>query len=155
MIEQSFLTREGLKKLEEELLYLRNTRRIQVADRLHKAMEDGEVEENAEYEDAKNEQSFVEGRIQELEALLSRAVVIEDQQRHNGMVNVGSKVTIAEDGQEPEVYTIVGPAEADPKAGLISNQSPLGRALLEHKRGEWVKVNAPVGVLTFQVLAVE
>ncbi len=151
----TFLTREGLKKLEEELLHLRNVRRVEVAERLHNAMEDGEIEENAEYEDAKNEQSFVEGRILTLETMLSNAVIIEDQRSDRGVVNVGNKVTIREDGGESESYTIVGPAEANPRTGRISNESPLGKALLDRKLGDTVKVNAPDGVLVFQIVAIE
>ena len=155
MSEQTFLTREGLKKLEEELQHLRNVRRVEVAERLHKAMEDGEIEENAEYEDAKNEQSFVEGRILQLESMLNNAAIIEDQSGHDGMVHLGSKVTVKENGGKPEVYAIVGPAEANPKDGRISNESPLGRALLDHKVGEDVKVNAPDGVLTFRIVSID
>ena len=153
--QQTFLTREGLKKLEEELNHLRTVRRIEVADRLHKAMEDGEVDENAEYDDAKNEQSFVEGRILTLESMLSNAVVIEEQGGEAGVVHLGSRVTVKENGGKPEKYTIVGPAEANPKDGRISNKSPLGRALLDRKMGDEVKVTAPDGVLTFKIVGID
>lgn len=154
MSEQTFLTREGLKKLEEELTHLRTVRRVEVAERLHNAMEDGEIEENAEYEDAKNEQSFVEGRILALESMLSNAAIIEEQNRDDGVVHLGSRVTVKENGGRPEAYTIVGPAEANPRDGRISNESPLGRALLERKIGDEVKVTAPDGVLTFQIVKI-
>ena len=156
MSEQTFITREGLKKLEEELEYLRTVRRAQVAERLHNAQEDGELIENAEYEDAKNEQAFVEGRIMSLEAMLSNAVIIKDEE-HHGVVSLGSKVTIKEvgTGNKAEVYRLVGAAEADPRSGRISNESPLGKALLGRRVGDEVKVNAPDGTLTFRILAVE
>ena len=150
----SFLTLEGYQKLQEELEYLRTVKRQEVASRLHEAMEGGELIEDAEYEAAKNEQAFVEGRIQELEILLANARVIEDTGKRE-IIQVGAKVTIQEDGNEPEVYTIVGPAEANPRNGRISNESPLGRALMEHRVGDVVKVDAPGGAFTVNVLKVE
>lgn len=150
----TYLTREGLKKLEEELDHLRTVRRLEVADRLHQAMEDGELIENAEYEAAKNEQAFVEGRILTIEMLLSEAVIIEEEGPSN-QVRVGAKVTVREDGSKPEQYTIVGAAEANPAKGLISNKSPLGRALLGRKVGDEIKVSAPAGVLSFKVVKID
>src|SRR5574337_180100 len=153
--QQTFLTREGLKKLEEELEHLRTIRRAQVAERLHDAQEDGELIENAEYEDAKNEQAFVEGRILALESMLSNAVIIQDG-GPEGVVSLGSKVTIRESGGgRPEIYQLVGAAEANPKQGRISNESPLGKALLGRRIGDEVKVNAPAGTLSFRVVAME
>jgi transcription elongation factor GreA len=154
MTDQTFLTREGLKKLEEELEHLRTVRRAQVAERLHNAQEDGELIENAEYEDAKNEQAFVEGRILTLEAMLSNAVIIKDN-GPEGVVALGSKITVKENGGRPEVYMLVGAAEASPKEGRISNESPLGRALLGRRVGDEVKVNAPAGTLSFRVVAID
>jgi transcription elongation factor GreA len=154
MSEQTFLTREGLKKLEEELTFLRTVRRAQVAERLHNAQEDGELIENAEYEDAKNEQAFLEGKILSLESMLSSAVIIEND-GPEGVVNLGSQVTIKESGGKPESYLLVGAAEANPKAGRISNESPLGKALLGRKVGDDVKVNAPSGTLSFRVISVD
>ncbi len=158
MAEQtSFLTREGLKKLEEELDYLRTVRRQEVAKRLHEALEEGgDVLENAEYEDAKNEQAFVEGRILTLETILNNAVLIEENGPADS-VRIGSRVTIVEDGGEgtEETYHLVGSAEADPRHGRISNESPLGRALMGRKVGDQVVVNAPAGVLTFRVVAIQ
>jgi transcription elongation factor GreA len=151
----SFLTRNGYHKLQEELDHLRTVKRQEVAERLHEAMEGGELIEDAEYEAAKNEQAFVEGRIQELEMLLANARVIEEGQKSD-VIQVGSKVTIQENGAESqEVYTIVGPAEANPREGLISNESPLGRALIEHRAGDTVRVDAPAGSFTVQVVKVE
>lgn len=150
----SFLTQDGYKKLQEELDYLRKTKRQEVAERLHEAMEGGEMIEDAEYEAAKNEQAFVEGRIQELEALLANARVIDDNHKSD-VIQVGSKVTIQEDSNDSEVYRIVGPAEASPRDGLISNESPLGRALMEHRAGDLVRVEAPGGSFTVRVIKVE
>ena len=155
MSEQTFLTRDGLKKLEEELNYLRTVRRAEVAERLHNAQEDGELIENAEYEDAKNEQAFLEGKILSLESMLSSAVIIANDGPH-GIVSLGSQVTVKESGGgKPEIYQLVGAAEANPKDGRISNESPLGRALLGRKVGDDVKVNAPSGTLSFRVVAID
>jgi transcription elongation factor GreA len=150
----SFLTREGYKKLQEELDFLRASKRQEIANRLHEAMEGGELIENAEYEAAKNEQAFVEGRIKELEILLATARVIGENERAE-TVQVGSKVTVQEEGGAPETYTIVGAAEANPRAGRISNESPLGKALLNHKASEQVQVEAPAGAFSVVVLKVE
>jgi transcription elongation factor GreA len=149
----SFLTREGYLKLQEELEYLRTVRRQEVAQRLHEAMEGGELIEDAEYEAAKNEQAFVEGRIQELEMLLANARVIEET-NHADLVTLGATVTIQEEGAEPEIYTIVGPAEANPRNGRISNESPLGRALIDRHPGDVVRVDAPGGSFTVRVVKV-
>jgi transcription elongation factor GreA len=152
----SFLTREGYTKLQEELELLRTKKREEIANRLHEAMEGGELIENAEYEAAKNEQAFVEGRIKELEILLATARVVDESQHQvSGAVQVGSTVTIQEESLDPESYTIVGAAEANPIHGKISNESPLGRALINHKAGEKVQVDAPAGSFTVQILKVD
>ncbi|MCL4559930.1 MAG: transcription elongation factor GreA [Chloroflexi bacterium] len=150
----SFLTREGYTKLQDELEFLRTQKRQEIANRLHEAMEGGELIENAEYEAAKNEQAFVEGRIKELEILLATARVISETENAE-VVQIGSKVTIQEEGNDPEIYTIVGAAEANPRAGRISNESPLGRALLTHKDGDQVQVDAPAGSFSVTILKVE
>ncbi len=152
----SFLTREGYTKLQEELEYLRKEKREEIANRLHEAMEGGELIENAEYEAAKNEQAFVEGRIKELEILLATARVIDEgSHQPTGAVQVGSTVTIQEENLEPEMYTIVGAAEANPVRGKISNESPLGRALLNRKIGDKVQVDAPAGSFAVTIIKVE
>ena len=148
-----YLTKKGRKKLEEELTFLQDTKRQEVASRLHEAMEDGELIENAEYEAAKNEQAFVEGRILEIEHMLSSAQEIK-RRRSTDMVRIGSTVEVREDGSPVETYTIVGIAEANPKDGLISNESPLGRALLEGKIGDKIKVKAPAGELNFKIVKI-
>jgi transcription elongation factor GreA len=157
----NFLTREGYQKLQEELDYLRSNKRQEVASRLHEAMEGGELIENAEYEAAKNEQAFVEGRIQELELLLATAHVIEDEKEKAkaagkvGVVVVGSIVTIQEGRHEAETYTIVGAAEASPRDGKISNESPIGKAVINHRAGEDVVVDAPGGSYKVKILKVK
>jgi transcription elongation factor GreA len=151
----TFLTQEGFLKLQQELEHLRTDKRNEVALRLHEAMEGGELIENAEYEAAKNEQAFLEGRIKELEMILASARVIDESAVLTDMVQVGTTVTIQEEGMEPETYSIVGAAEANPKEGLISNESPLGKALLNKKPGDSVQVDAPGGVFVVTILKVE
>ena len=152
----SFLTKEGYEKLQEELEYLQKVKRQEVAERLHEAMEGGELIENAEYEAAKNEQAFVEGRIQELDALLASAKIIEDngKKKKSDGVQLGSKVTIKEGNYEAETFTVVGVAEANPRQGKISNESPIGKAILGHKVGEAVKVETPGGTYTVKILKI-
>jgi transcription elongation factor GreA len=152
----NFLTKAGFQKLQEELDNLRTVKRQEVAARLHEAMEGGELIENAEYEAAKNEQAFVEGRIQELEALLATARVIEDngKGKHSDLVQVGSKVTIKEGNYEAETYTIVGAAEANPREGKISNESPIGKAILNQRPGETVTVETPSGPYKVKIIKV-
>jgi transcription elongation factor GreA len=151
----SFLTREGYQKLQDELDHLRNIKRMEIADRLHEAMDDGELIDNAEYEAAKNEQAFVEGRIKELEILLANARVIDESHISTEVVQIGSTITIKEEGFEPEIYTIVGTAEADPRYGRISNESPLGKAVLNHKSGDQISIEAPEGAYKVQIVKVE
>ena len=151
----NFLTKEGYQKLQEELDYLRSAKRQEVANRLHEAMEGGELIENAEYEAAKNEQAFVEGRIQELDLLLASAKIIEDNgKKKSDIVQLGSKVTLKEGNFEAETFTIVGAAEANPREGKISNESPIGKAILNHKIGDTVKVETPGGTYNVKILKV-
>ena len=151
----NFLTKEGFQKLQDELDYLRTAKRQEVANRLHEAMEGGELIENAEYEAAKNEQAFVEGRIQELDLLLATAKIIEDNGKKKGdTVQLGSKATIKEGNFEAETFTIVGGAEANPREGKISHESPIGKAILNHKVGETVKVETPGGTYNVKILKV-
>jgi transcription elongation factor GreA len=139
------ISKEGLRRLEEELEQLVRVRRPQVAERIRAARDFGDIAENAEYTEAKNEQSLVEGRIQTLEAMVRNAVLIEDGPRAGkGVVGLGVKVKVRSDDGD-ESYAIVGPAEADPLHGRISNESPLGRALLGHRAGDEVEWTAPTG----------
>lgn len=151
----TFLTQEGYQKMQEELESLRTVRRQEIAKRLHEAMEGGELIENAEYEAAKNEQAFVEGRIKELAVLLATARVIDGSKITVDTVQIGSTVTILEEGGQPETYTIVGAAEANPAVGKISNESPLGKVLLNHKSGDTVQVDAPAGAFTVTIVKVK
>jgi len=148
-----FLTPEGRERLEKELEYLRTVRRREVAERIHIAKEGGDLMENAGYDEAKNEQAFLEGRILTLESILKHAVIIE--KGPTDRVGLGSRVTVVEEGGEPETYHIVGSAEADPANGRISNESPLGKALIGHRVGEEVEVQTPGGLLHFRILNIE
>jgi len=151
----NFLTKVGYGKLQDELDYLRTAKRQEVANRLHEAMEGGELIENAEYEAAKNEQAFVEGRIQELEMLLATAKIIEENGRKKSdTVQIGSKVTLKEGNYEPETFTIVGVAEANPRDGKISNESPIGKSILNHKIGDTVKVETPGGTYNVKIMKI-
>jgi len=150
-----YVTEEGLTKLEDELENLRKVRRVEVATRLREAMEGGELIDNAEYEAAKNEQAFVEGKILELERMLAKARVIKKGAKSD-VVQIGSTVVVREKRRRTtETYTIVGAAEADPKQGLISNESPLGKALLDQKPGDLVEFAAPAGTLEFHIVEIK
>lgn len=141
-----FLTPEGRAKLEAELEQLKTVRRAQVAERIHAAKEEGDITENSAYDEAKNEQAFVEGRILTLEQMLKNAVMINET-RASDSVGIGSYVTVVERGRrDDEMYQIVGSAEADPTRGRISNESPVGRALLGKRVGDEVQVKIPDGV---------
>jgi transcription elongation factor GreA len=141
------MTKEGITRLEKELDQLRNVRRHEVADRIHAAKELASAQNNAEYEEAKNEQAFVEGRIMTLEHLLQNASIIDEEAAHHAsQVQIGSKVSAqGEDGKKVE-YTIVGAAEAQPTQGMISNESPVGMALLGKRVGDEVQISVPKGI---------
>ena len=148
----AYLSKEGLQQIRQELDELVNVRRAEIAARIHEAKEHGDITENAEYEDAKNEQAFVEGRIQALSALVKNAVVIEEN-HSSTHVQIGSTVTIqSKDGKES--FMIVGSAEASPAEGRISNESPVGRALLGKKKGDEVTVTVPAGDSKYKILSI-
>lgn len=150
-----YLTQEGYESLEQELQHLKTVRRQEVATRLHAALGEGELIENAELEDARREQSFVEGRILSLEEQLRKAVMIETLES-NGAVGLGCHVTVKEQGTEyTEKYHMVGSAEADPAGGRISNESPLGKALMDKQIGDKAVVQAPDGDIVFEILAID
>lgn len=153
---QTLVTKEGLKRLKEELENLKNVRRKEVAQRLKEAISYGDLSENSEYEEAKNEQAFVEGRILELERKVKNAKIISehDAKKSGKEVNIGSTVTIAEKGKDAETYTIVGATEADPFEQKISNESPVGRALLGHRKGESITVPTPSGMVEYEIVKV-
>lgn len=154
MPEPTYLTSEGAAKLKMELEELKGPRRNELAKRLRSAIQMGDLSENADYHKAKEDQGFLEGRIQEIEYLLRNAVIIEAKSGHD-VVGIGSHVTIQE-GEEPvETYHMVGAKEADPRNGKISNESPIGRALLDHRVGDVVQVETPGGKLKFKILKID
>ena len=148
------LTKAGLGKIQEEMEYLVTVRRAEVAKRIHDAKELVGAQNTPEYEDARNEQAFVEGRILTLENFIQNAVIIEEAHDHH-IVSLGSTVKIRNHTNEVEQYTIVGSAEADPKAHKISNESPVGQALLGKGLGDEVQVNAPAGVLRWTIIEID
>ncbi len=146
------LTGEGLTKLTQELEHLKTVRRPEVAERIRQSKELANTQNNAEFDDAKNEQAFVEGRILTLEKLIQDATIIDEEQAHHAsQVQIGSTVSLSEGKGKRQQFTIVGSAEVDPKQGRISNESPVGRALLGKRVGDEVQVDAPKGVLRFTV----
>ena len=155
MADTVYLTAEGIRKLEQELAKLKGPARIALSKRLKAAIEQGDLSENADYSKAKEDQSFLEGRIQGIEAMLKNYIVIDEQNNLHEIVEIGATVTIQEGSDDPESYFIVGPAEADPAHGKISFESPIGSALLNHKIGETVKVAAPGGDLLFHILEIK
>ena len=154
MSEASYLTKEGAEELRIELDELVNVRRPELATKLKDAVEEGDLKENANYHDAKEQQAFVEGRIQYLEDLLREAVIIENQGKSD-TVRIGAKVTIREVGEDDdETYIIVGAAEANPSEGKISQKSPIGSALLGRKKGDKVRAATPMGEIEFKIIKV-
>jgi transcription elongation factor GreA len=153
MTEPTYLTAEGAARLRAELKELTGPRRAELATRLRAAIQMGDLSENADYIKAKEDQGFLEGRIQELEYLLGNAVIIE-KSNNKDVVSVGSHVTIQEEDFPEETYHLVGPTEADPSNGKISHESPIGKALIEHKVGDTVEAETPGGVITFKILKI-
>jgi transcription elongation factor GreA len=147
-----YLTAEGKASLEDELNHLKSVRRPEVADRIQQAKLDGDITESGEYEDAKNEQAWVEGRIRTLEHMLQNARIIENSKAD--VVSLGSQVVIRDEEGEEYRWTIVGSAEANPRQSRISNESPVGQALMGHKAGDKVRVDAPAGIEEFVILKV-
>ncbi|MDA8226616.1 MAG: transcription elongation factor GreA [Desulfitobacterium hafniense] len=149
------LTLEGLKKLEDELEHIKTVKRREVAERIKQAIEFGDISENSEYDDAKNEQAFIEGRIITLEKMLRNARVIDDNDSKD-VVSLGSKILLKDlDYGDEEEYTIVGSAEADPGTNKISNESPVGKAVLGQAKGSTIEVSVPAGVLHYQILDIK
>jgi transcription elongation factor GreA len=152
---QTILTPEGLRKLEEELELLKTVKRKEIAERIRASKEFGDISENAEYEDAKNEQAFVEGRIQQLDAMLRTAKVIDNHDAPADQITVGSTVQVKDLASGEQIaYTIVGSLEADPDLDRISNESPVGRALLGRRSGETVEVVVPAGKIRYSILKI-
>ena len=150
------LTPEGLEKLKEEIAYLTTDKRREVAERIKHAREFGDISENSEYDDAKNEQAMLEQRIIQLEERLSRARLIESEDVPKGVVAVGTRVRLRDlDAKETIEYVIVGSAEANPREQKLSNESPVGKAIIGKKKGETVEVSAPRGSLKFKILDIK
>lgn len=150
------LTYEGLKKMEDELQDLKVVRRKDVAEKIKEARGQGDLSENAEYDAAKEEQAEIEARIVTLEKMLRNAEVIDEEEISTGTVNIGNTIKIYDEEFEEEIiYTLVGSAEADPSNGKISNESPIGAALLGHKEGDVVEVDAPDGIIKFKILQIQ
>ncbi len=149
------LTVDGLSKLEKKLELLKTVRRREVAERIRQALELGDISENSEYEDAKNEQGFIEGQIIEIEKMLRNAKVIDEQDVNSDVVGVGSRVTLLDVNNKTEFeYMIVGSAEADPAQARISNESPVGRSLMGKKVGSVVNVEVPIGTIQYKIKAI-
>jgi transcription elongation factor GreA len=155
MSEVSYLTAEGAARLKNELAYLKGPSREQLAMRLHSAIQQGDLSENADYIAAKEEQGFLEGRILELEQVLRNAVIIDTLEHKVDEVTVGSHITIQEDDFPEETYHLVGPKEADPPNGRISHESPIGKALLGHHVGDIVVADTPAGALRLKIIKIE
>ncbi len=150
------LTAEGKKKLEEELLILRTVKRQEVADRIQQAKAYGDISESGEYEDAKNEQAWTEGRIRELEQWLSHAEIIQDTGNGDkSIVRIGTKVTIRDESGDKEVFMLVSLPEAKSSENKISNDSPFGAAMVGKRKGDKFFVDAPAGRLAFTVVSIE
>ena len=155
-MKEVILTAEGYEKLKQEIEYLQNDKRREVADRIRTARDFGDIAENAEYDDAKNEQAMLEARIAKLEEQLSAARVIEADEITSDVVSIGSRVKLKDmDANETVEYHIVGSAEANPAERKLSNESPVGKAILGHKKGETVEVAAPRGSLKFKILDIK
>jgi transcription elongation factor GreA len=155
MSDVSYLTAEGAEKLQKELTELKGPRRDALAVRLRFAIQQGDLSENADYIQAKEEQGFLEGRIHELDSILKNVVIIEKNKDNLEQVNIGSHITIQEEDFDPETWYLVGPNEADPKNGKISHESPIGKALVGHKPGDTVEVTTPAGKIHLKILKIE
>ncbi len=156
MTQPNYLTPEGEAKLQAELEELKGPKREDLSRRLRSAIQMGDLSENADYHKAKEDQAFLEGRIQELEAILRNAVLIQNEKGKNtDSVSIGSHVTIQESGFDPETYHLVGPTEADPRNGKISHESPIGRALMDKKVGDAAEAETPGGKITFKIIKIE
>jgi transcription elongation factor GreA len=154
MPEPAYLTAEGLARIKAELEELTGPRRTALAARLRSAIQMGDLSENADYHKAKEDQGFLEGRIQELEYLVRNAVVIEENAKRD-TIGIGSHVTIQGADDPAETYHMVGPKEADPRNGRISHESPIGRALMDHRVDDQVEVETPAGKVKFKILKIE
>ncbi|MGN0537342.1 MAG: transcription elongation factor GreA [Acutalibacteraceae bacterium] len=155
MAKQAMLTDEGLKNYEQELEYLKSVKRKEVAEKIKVALSFGDLSENSEYDEAKNEQAILEARISQIESILKNVKIIDETELSNELIHVGSKVVVHDfEMDEDETYQIVGSNEADPFNGKLSDESPVGNALLGCSVGDEVEVNTPNGVLKFKILEI-
>ena len=155
MPDVNYLTAEGLEKLQKEVAELKGPRRQELSARLRAAIQQGDLSENADYIHAKEEQGFLEGRIQELDAILNNVAIIDEKKKHRDIVDIGAHITIQEEDFPSETYQMVGPKEADPENGRISYESPIGRALMDHKVGDVVVVEIPAGNIKLTILKIK
>lgn len=155
MNDQLYLTADGAARMKDELARLVGPERENLAKRLRSAVQQGDLSENADYHKAKEDQAFLEGRIQELEYLLGNATIVDNHSGHRSIIEIGAKITIKEDDSTPETYLMVGAKEADPKNGKISYESPIGESLMGKKEGDIVYVDTPGGRLKFTILHIQ
>jgi transcription elongation factor GreA len=155
MTDKTYLTAEGAKHFREELENLKGPAREQLSIRLRAAIQQGDLSENADYTSAKEEQAFMEGRILELEMILKSVIIIDDLKKSGDIVEIGSSITVQEAGEMPEIYTLVGPQEANPIKGRISFESPIGQSLLNHHKGETIQIETPQGTLKLKIINIE
>lgn len=153
MSEKYYLTKEGAENMQLELEDMVGNQRSELSGRLRTAIQQGDLSENADYHKAKEDQAFLEGKIKEYEEILAGVVIIEE--KHSGLIDVGSTVVIQEDNFPEEKYQLVGAKEASPLDGRISNESPIGSALLGHKPGDVVEVSAPTGSIKYKIISIE
>ncbi|MBI3158776.1 MAG: transcription elongation factor GreA [Chloroflexi bacterium] len=153
--DQMYLTPERAEEMRVELADMKGRQRDQLSERLRFAISQGDLSENADYHKAKEDQAFLEGKIQEYEMILSEAVLIDGSSRRPGLVDIGSHITIKEGDYPEETYHLVGAVEANPREGKISNESPMGRALMGHKAGDTVEYESPGGKMKVKILKVE
>ena len=152
--DKKYLTPEGLVKVKNDLQYLKNVKRREISSKIEDALKLGDLSENAEYHEAKDEQGFNEARIRELEEVVNNAELIKDTGGAKKCINVGCTIEVKIDGGTKK-YTIVGPSEANPSQGLISNESPIGQAFLGKKIGDSISVEAPAGVIKYKIISIE
>jgi len=150
-----YITKEGLEKFQGELNELKNVKRKEVIKRIAAAKEMGDLSENADYTDAKEQQGFIEGRIIELENLVNKGIVIKKEPGNSDEVDLGDTITVELENGDKKDFTIVGSNEADPAQGVISNESPIGQAFLGQKRGDTVEVTVPKGIITYKILNIQ
>jgi len=155
MNDQVYLTAEGAARLKAELEELVGPARTEIAKRLRAAIQQGDLSENADYHKAKEDQGFLEGRIQDIEYMLKNAEIIPSNNGDKDTIEIGARITVQEDDFEPETYHLVGPTEADPRNGRISNESPIGQALLGHRVGEKISVQTPGGTIALSIIKIE